>query len=316
MDFAFKTIHEFNDYFTDEKSCYSFLELQRWNNTPVCPHCGSDKHYKVKSRSQFKDIPSYRCANRQCDLPFTVRTGSIFEGSKIELRKWFQAAYEISTSKKGISSVELSTRIGVSQKTAWLINHKIRTMLTETEPQLLDGIVEGDESFFGGKNKNRHADKKVEQSQGRSHKDKTAVFGLVQRDGKVRTFVVADTNSQTLQSIMVANVAKEAVLITDAYTAYKGLEKIYNHVTVKHTDGNYVTDKHFHTNNIENFWSIFKRGVIGIYHYVSPQHLQLYCSEFSSRYNNRNESNIDRFARIIKNCDNNTITYAKLTKSE
>ena len=284
-----------------------------WNNKPVCPHCGSEKHYKVKARGKFTDIPSYRCANRQCDLPFTARTGSIFEGSKVELRKWFQAAYEISTSKKGISSVELSTRIGVSQKTAWLINHKIRTMLTETQPELLDGIVEGDESFFGGKNKNRHADKKAPQSQGRSHSDKTAVLGLVQRDGKVRTFVVPNTSSETLHSIMVANVAKEAVLITDAYRSYNGLEKRYNHVTVKHTDGNYKTDKHFHTNNIEGFWSIFKRGVIGIYHYVSPQHLQLYCSEFSSRYNGRKDSNIDRFVFVIKNCTNATITYDKLT---
>nr|WP_230679841.1 IS1595 family transposase [Pontibacter sp. 172403-2] len=171
------------------------------------------KPYNVKPRGKFKDIPSYRCSERQCDLPFTVRTGSIFEGSKIELRKWFQAIYEISTSKKGISSIELGTRIGVSQKSAWFLNHRVRTMLSETAPELLNGIVEADETFVGGKNKNRHENKKVANSQGRAHLDKTAVLGVLQRDGKVRTFVVPDTNKETLHSIMVANVAPEAVLI-------------------------------------------------------------------------------------------------------
>jgi len=179
MNFSFKTIHEFNDFFKDEKTCYRFLEQQRWEITPVCPHCGSlKKPYVVSPRGKFKDIPSYRCSERECKLPFTVRTGSIFEGSKVELRKWFQAIYEISTSKKGISSVELATRIGVSQKTAWFINHRIRTMLTNTAPELLDGTVEADETFVGGKNKNRHESKKVKNSQGRATIDKTAVVGL------------------------------------------------------------------------------------------------------------------------------------------
>jgi len=143
MDFIFKTIHDFNDYFKDEETCYRFLEEQRWSGTPVCPHCASAKTpYTVKARGKFQSIPSYRCSERGCKLPFTVRTGSIFEASKVELRKWFQAAYEISTSKKGISSVELATRIGVSQKTAWFINHRICTMLTNTAPELLEGTVD------------------------------------------------------------------------------------------------------------------------------------------------------------------------------
>lgn len=145
MTFTFKTIAEFNDYFKDEKTCYEFYENQRWQGVPVCPHCGSIKTpYKVKARGKFQDIPSYRCSERACDLPFTVRSGTIFEGSRVELRKWFQAAYEISISKKGISSVELAVRIGVSQKTAWFINHRLRTMLTETKPELLTGIVTDD----------------------------------------------------------------------------------------------------------------------------------------------------------------------------
>jgi len=161
MDFDFKTICEFNDYFKDEKTCYEFLENQRWSGFPVCPHCGSMKApYKVKARGKFQDIPSYRCSERACDLPFTVRTNSIYEGSKVELRKWFQAVYEINISKKGISSVELATRIGVSQKTAWFINHRLRSMLTETNPELLVGTIEADETFVGGKESNKHASKK------------------------------------------------------------------------------------------------------------------------------------------------------------
>src|SRR5258707_841597 len=125
MDFTFKTIQEFNDHFKDEKTCYEFFEQIRWNGVPVCPHCGNEKYYKVKARGKFQDIPSYRCADRKCGLPFTVRTKSIFEGSKVEFRKWLHAAYEITVCKNGISSVELAARIGVSQKTAWFINHRL-----------------------------------------------------------------------------------------------------------------------------------------------------------------------------------------------
>lgn len=164
MDFAFKTIHQFNDFFKNELTCYRFYEEQRWGGVPVCPHCGSAKKpYSVKPRGKFQDIPSYRCSESGCKLPFTVRIGTIFEGSKVELRKWFQAAYEITTSKKGISSLELASRIGTSQKTAWFINHRLRSMLTDTAPELLgkEGeTVEIDESFFGSKNRNRHASKK------------------------------------------------------------------------------------------------------------------------------------------------------------
>lgn len=149
MGFNFKTSADFKDYFKDEKTCYEWLENQVWGGISVCPHCATAKKpYTVKARGKFQDIPSYRCSERACDLPFTVRTGSIFEGSKVELRKWFQAAYEISISKKGISSVELATRIGVGQKTAWFINHRLRAMLTETAPELLSGTIEVDKTFM------------------------------------------------------------------------------------------------------------------------------------------------------------------------
>jgi transposase-like protein len=313
MKFAFKTIHEFNDNFKDEKTCYEFFEQLRWNGVPVCPHCGSLKTpYKVKARGKFQDIPSYRCAERACDLPFTVRTKSVFEGSKVELRKWLQAAYEITVCKNGISSVELGNRIGVSQKTAWFINHRLRDMLTETEPVLLKDYVALDEANIGGKNKNRHADKKIPHSQGRSSKGKTMVFGARGLRGQVKTQVVPNAESGTLIPMVEKWVEKGAMVVTDEWTSYEKLNERYFHIRVNHSAGEYVNGA-FSTNGVENFWSLFKRGLSGTHHSVSPQHLQRYCDEFSTRYNEKNSTNIERLQNALGKCSKDRITYRELT---
>jgi transposase-like protein len=313
MDFTFKTISEFNAHFTDEKTCYSFLESQRWNGQPVCPHCGTTKKpYNVKPRGKFKDIPSYRCSEKECDLPFTVRTGSIFEGSKVELKKWFQAAYELSISKKGISSVELGERLGVSQKTAWFINHRLRAMLKDTAPQLLTGMVETDESYFGGKRANRH----VNNRKGWATQGKTPVVGLLQRDGKVIATKVDRTNAKTLLPLIQENVANGSTVVTDGFLAYKNLaneENQYRHEIVDHHREQYVNGI-YHTNGIEGFWSLLKRGVIGTFHSVSAQHLQRYCDEFAYRYNNRNNSASLRFNDSLSKFDTARLTYRRLTE--
>jgi transposase-like protein len=320
MDFNFKTIAEFNDYFKDEKTCYELLEKQRWNGVPVCPHCATAKKpYTVKARGKFTDIPSYRCSERSCGLPFTVRTNSIYEGSKVELRKWFQALYEINISKKGISSVELAARIGVSQKTAWFINHRLRAMLTEAQPELLSGIVEADETFVGGKEANKHRSKKFKRSAISRTLDekipakKTMVLGLLERGGKVRTFVVPSREADEIQPIMRANVETNSRLITDAFNSYVQLRDEYNHESVKHTKGDYVTHGDKHTNNIEGYWSILKRGIIGTFHFVSPQHLQRYCDEFAHRYNTRHTTTADKFIEAVKGSHNARLRYRELT---
>lgn len=205
-----------------------------------------------------------------------------------------------------------SEQLQVTQKTAWHLLHRIRAMFKETAPNMLKGIVEADETYVGGKNRNRHAHKKIPHSEGRASIDKTPVVGLVERGGKVLTFVVPNTEAEIIQPIMQEHCDKDCVLITDAYRSYRGLEKDFTHVTVKHTEGNYKTDNHFHTNNIENYWSIFKRGIIGIYHFVSPKHLHRYCEEFGYRYNNRKESGVDKFTQAVKRCSNIRLPYEVL----
>lgn len=216
MDFKFKTILEFNDFFKDEKTCYEYMEKQRWANGVACPHCGSTKKpKKVAVRGKLKDIPSYRCSETLCALPFTVRTNTIFQGSKLELRKWFQASYELSISKKGISSVELASRIGISQKSTWLMNHKLRAVLKTSTLKVLDGIVETDEALFGGRKANRQVGKRRTNKEAKALK--TIVWGAVERDGVVKTQVIPDIKAFTLQPLVRANFEKGSMFFTDAW---------------------------------------------------------------------------------------------------
>jgi transposase-like protein len=314
----FKSLIELNDYFKEEKTCYEFLALQIWDEgKPVCPFCNSTKVYTTKSRSNKPSkagIPEYRCANKECAKKFSATKGTIFESSKIPLRTWYAAIFLLTTSKKGISSVQLAEQLQVTQKTSWFLNHRIREMFKETAPDMLTGVVEADETFVGGKNKNRHQNKKKGGGTGGrpAPDDKTAVVGLVQRNGKVLTFVVPNTTSEIIHPIMQEHVQAGSTVITDYYRSYIGIGDNYNHVRVKPDPETYKTVGDQHTNTIENFWSTFKRGYIGIYHYMSPKHLNRYTNEFGYRYNNREDSGVTKFHHVVKNSGKVRLKYEKL----
>lgn len=274
----------------DEKSCRELLEQKRWNGRPICPHCGCiDKgHYKLKRDGHYK------C--RHCRKVFTVTVGTMFEGSNVPLNKWFYAIHLFLSHKKGISSLQLSRDIKVTQKTAWFMLSRIRYNLNETESFISEqfgGIVQIDETYMGGKNKGR-----FKFNQGRSLKQKTPVVGLL-TDDRVYTIVVQNTNGKTLKTIIYGLVERGSTIVTDEWPAYRGLSNEYVHEVVTHHTKRYVNDRGFHTNGIEGFWSHLKRGIKGIYHVVKPKHLQMYCDEFAYRYNTRKMDDIQRFLDFL-----------------
>jgi len=304
---SFKSFSEMLEKLPTDVACREFLEHLKWNGSPICPHCGVQEkgHYQIKPKGVFKGM--YKCMD--CRERFTVTVGTMFEGSHIPMRKWFIAIYIFASHKKGISSIQLGKDLGITQKSAWFMLGRLRNSFKEKSKVKFTGTTQGDETFVGGKNKNRHAHKKVKDSQGRSCKDKTPVFGLLS-DGQVSTAVVPDTKAKTLKPIIHAMVEQGAIMVTDEWGAYNGLSKDYQHEVVKHNSGEYVKNN-FHTNSLEGFWSLLKRGIFGIYHSVTAKHLNQYCDEFSYRYNTRNISDSSRFTLSLVNAEER-LTYKQL----
>ncbi len=279
----FKTILDLINTFPDEESCIEHLEDLRWEDgNIISPFDAESKVYICKGNR-------YRCKNS--GKYFNVKSGTLFDNTKVKLQKWFLAIWLITSHKKGISSVQLSKDIGVTQKTAWFMLHRIRNCFGFDNDNDLTGEVEVDETYIGGKNKNRHAAKKIKHSQGRSTKDKASVFGAVQRGGKLNAKHVPDVGMRTLTNEIVANV-KDATIYSDEWLGYKSLKRIYDHQFVKHGNGEYVNGQ-IHTNTIEGFWSQLKRGIFGIYHFTSVKHLQNYVDEFVFRYNTRKGNEVE-----------------------
>jgi len=306
-DMEFTTLAQLTEHFADKQTCIDYLTSLRWAGKVTCTFCGNEKVYELKGSTK-----RFKCA--KCRKQFSAIKGTIFENSPISLQTWFIAVYILTAHKKGISSVQLATDLGVTQKTAWFMAHRIRFALkAKSFDTQLGGTVQVDETFMGGKNKNRHADKKVEASQGRSVKDKTPVLGIVSEEGEVRTQVIANTQAKTIKPIIQQMVKEGSILVTDEWQAYRDLRKNYLHVVVNHKEGKYVNGP-YSTNRIEGFWSILKRGVYGIYHQVSAKHLHRYCDEFSFRYNSREVDAMERFEASIQDVHQCRLTYHQLTK--
>lgn len=295
----FHSILELVSTFPDEQSCIDHLEEIRWGGKVVSPFDEKSKVYKCSNNR-------YRC--KETGKYFNVRTNTLFENTKVALQKWFLAIWLITSHKKGISSIQLSKDINVTQKTAWFMLQRIRNCFGIDDTTLSDE-VEVDETYVGGKNKNRHAKKKVKNAQGRSNKDKTPVVGLVQRGGKLVAKKVEDVKTKTLTK-EVQSIVKNATVYTDEWVGYNLLKRMYKHEIVKHGQGEFVSGK-AHTNTIEGFWSLLKRGIIGIYHFVSKKHLQYYVDEFVFRYNLRKISDSERFNGMLKRFEKR-ITYSQL----
>lgn len=297
----FNSIIEIVQVFKDEQTCIEYLEELRWGGVVVSPFDKDSTVYKCKGNK-------YRCRNT--GKYFNVKTNTLFDNTKIELQKWFIAIWLVTSHKKGISSLQLSKDIDVTQKTAWFMLQRIRKCFGIENDNDLDGNVEVDETYVGGKNKNRHASKKVENSQGRSIKDKTAVIGMVERKGKLNARTIENAQAETLTSEIIRNIKETASLYTDEWLGYKGISKIYDHAIVNHNQRQYVNGR-IHTNTIEGFWSLLKRGILGIYHFTSKKHLQKYVDEFVFRYNTRMYNESNRFDLLLMNMGIRT-TYKEL----
>ena len=317
----FKNLQELIKSMPDEKSCKKYLEQQRWSNGITCPYCGHSKCYIIENGERYK------CASKTCYKRFTVLVGTIFEASKIPLQKWFIAVYLNTAHKKGISSCQLARDLGVTQKTAWFMLHRIREGVRAKEPIRLKTQVQMDEAYFGGREGNKHASKRIRAAKGeRKHigDAKTPVFGILETGGNIVVQSALWASRTNAEILLKKHVESNATVVTDAHTMYSRIGATYfeKYITVNHSKGEYKVGD-YHTNGIENFWSQLKRSVYGIYHQVSSKHLQRYCDEMAYRFNSRKIKDADRFTIAIKTCQgrlrygtliNNSLTLDNGTK--
>ena len=290
-----------NPIYSDANKAREHLEALHWPHGPVCPRCGTlDRITKLAGKSTRPGV--YKC--NECAKPFTVTVGTIFEDSKIPLNKWLLAFRLLNSAKKGFSAHELHRDLGITYKSAWFMAHRIREAMAGDDAPLggPETVVEADETYVGGKARNRATRKPA---------PKKAVVALVERDGMARSFHVANVNAKTLRPLIVTNVDRSAHLMTDESPVYTRVGREFNgHSSVNHSVSEYVTTGGFkHSNTVENFFSIFKRGVIGTYHHMSEAHLARYCREFDFRYNTRKLTDSERTIEAIKGARGKRLMY-------
>lgn len=309
-----KTLQEAITYFADFENCRQFMISVRWvDNKVLCPTCGSDKVTFLRAARLYK------CYGRHPRPKFSLKVGTVFEDSPIALEKWLPAVWLVVNCKNGISSHEVGRALGVTQKSAWFMLHRIRLALQSGSLVKIGGPgteVEVDETFVGGKARNMHKDKRIRTKVREGNWAKTIVMGMLERDGHVKTRVIADRKRPGLHSAIQETIEQGTQIYTDEHVGYQGIEAQYNHEIINHLAG-YVNGK-VHTNGIENFWSCLKRGLNGTYIAVEPFHLFRYVDEQALRYTNRYTKNnrmtdADRFGLALSQIVGKRLTYAEVT---
>jgi transposase-like protein len=299
----FASLYDLFETIPDEQAAIDHFTSIRWKNGEFCPYCGSTKIY------HFGDRKTHKCG--YCRQRFSIKVGTIFEDSKIPLRKWLAAIWLITSHKKGIASTTLAKDIKVTQKTAWFMLHRLREAArTKSFNEPLMGIIEADETFIGGKERNKHARKRLHIGTGGA--GKTAVLGIIQRGGELRTMKMETLKATRVHAAIVANVAPGSHLMTDEYVSYRGLDGLFfRHHTINHSAGEWVRFSTIHTNTIEGVWAGLKRQIYGIHHWISGKHLDRYLSEATWRYNLRSAGKGDRVDALIAQSDGR-LTYKAL----
>jgi transposase-like protein len=292
-------------YFADSDNAISYLASLRWPDGVVCPHCESTKVGYLATRRIWK------CKNPECRKQFSIKVGTIFEDSPIGLDKWLTAIWLIANCKNGVSSYEIARDLKVTQKSAWFMLQRIRKAMQDGTGILLTGEVEADESFIGGKARNMHASKRRERIHGRGVEGKAIVMGVLERHGEVRATVIESRRKHHVQAEVRRHVAPGSALYTDELLSYDGLASEYAHQVINHAE-EYVRES-VHTNGMENFWSLLKRGLAGTYVSTEPFHLFRYVDEQAFRFNNRKLTDAERLAIVCRRAVGRRLTWDELT---